>query len=137
MFIMQKRLLQFSGFSGVIAVSLGAMAAHGLRSKLETGLITETNLQTFDTAARYQMYHSIVLLIMALLIDKFDVKCVTRAGYCLMIGIVLFSGSLYLLSTAQLLGLGQVRWLGYITPFGGLFFIFGWLFLAVAGMKKN
>jgi uncharacterized membrane protein YgdD (TMEM256/DUF423 family) len=134
---MQKRLLQFSGFSGAIAVSLGAMAAHGLRSKLETGLITETNLQTFDTAARYQMYHSIVLLIIALLIDKFDAKSITRAGYCLMIGIVLFSGSLYLLATAKLLGLEHVNWLGPITPIGGLFFIFGWLFIVVASMKKS
>jgi uncharacterized membrane protein YgdD (TMEM256/DUF423 family) len=134
---MQKRLLQFGGFSGAIAVSLGAMAAHGLKSKLETGLITESNLQTFDTAARYQMYHSIALLIMALLTDKFDAKSITRAGYCMMTGIVLFSGSLYILATSRLLGLEHVEWLGPVTPVGGLFFIFGWALLAVAGLKKN
>jgi uncharacterized membrane protein YgdD (TMEM256/DUF423 family) len=134
---MQKRLLQFGGFSGAIAVSLGAMAAHGLKSKLETGLITEANLQTFDTAARYQMYHSIVLLVMALLIDKFDAKSITRAGYCLMTGIVLFSGSLYILATSRLLGLEHVEWLGPVTPIGGLFFILGWVLLIIASFKKK
>jgi uncharacterized membrane protein YgdD (TMEM256/DUF423 family) len=67
---MQNKLLQFSGFSGAIAVSLGALGAHGLKSKLETGLITESNLQAFDTAVRYQMYHSIALLAKAFLIKK-------------------------------------------------------------------
>ena len=134
---MQKRFLVFSGFSGAIAVALGAMAAHFLRSKLDSGLTTDTNLQTFETAARYQMYHSIVLLAVALFADKFNHKLIHKAGYCFMAGIVLFSGSLYLLATANLLGLTTVNWLGPITPIGGLFFISGWILLAFAGLKKK
>lgn len=134
---MQKRLLQFGGFSGAIAVSLGAMAAHGLKSKLETGLITESNLQSFDTAARYQMYHSIVLLALAFLIERFHVKLISSAAYCFMIGIILFSGSIYILSTSKLMGLENVHWLGPITPIGGLFFVCGWILLAIAGIKNK
>lgn len=134
---MQKRFLVFSGFSGAIAVCLGAMAAHFLKSKIETGLITETNLQTFETAARYQMYHSIALMSVALFSDKIKNKLLPKAGYCFMIGIVLFSGSLYLLSTASLFGISKVNWLGPITPIGGLFFIAGWLLLAFSAISVS
>ena len=134
---MQKRFLVFSGFSGAIAVALGAMAAHFLKSKVELGLMTEASLQAFETAARYQIYHSLALLIVALMVDKFDPKFISKVGYCFMAGIVLFSGSLYLLSTASLIGLSDMLWLGPITPIGGLFFIAGWLLLAFAGMKKK
>jgi uncharacterized membrane protein YgdD (TMEM256/DUF423 family) len=134
---MQNRFLVFSGFSGAIAVALGALAAHFLHSKLSTGLISEAQLAAFETAARYQVYHSIVLLILALMWEKFDAKMIAKVGYCFMAGIVLFSGSLYILSTAGLMGISNVRWLGPITPIGGLFFITGWLLLAWAGFKKN
>ena len=134
---MQKRFILFSGISGAAAVALGAMAAHFLKGKLDSGLITELNLQTFETAARYQMYHSIALLLVALLMDRIHSKLINKAGYCFMAGIVLFSGSLYLLSTANLIGLTNVHWLGPITPIGGLFFITGWILLAVAAVKKN
>lgn len=133
---MQKKLLIISGIFGALAVSLGAMAAHGLKSKLETGLITETNLQTFDTAAKYQMYHSIAILALAFLIEKFSAKLITAAAYCFTAGIVFFSGSLYLLATSKLLGLGEVSWFGPVTPIGGLFFISGWILIAIAGLKK-
>ncbi len=134
---MQKRFLVFSGFSGAIGVALGAMAAHFLKSKLESGLITEANLQAFETAAKYQLYHSLALFAIAIFVDKFDSKLISKAGYCFMAGIVLFSGSLYILTTAKLMGLGDLRWLGPITPIGGLFFITGWLLIAFAGMKKK
>lgn len=134
---MQKRFLVFSGFSGAIGVALGAMAAHFLKSKLETGLITEANLQAFETAAKYQIYHSLALLALAAFVDKLNEKIIPKVGFCFMAGIVLFSGSLYLLTTAKLMGLGDMRWLGPITPIGGLFFIVGWILLAFAGMKKS
>src|SRR3569832_1481021 len=101
---MQKRLIQFGGFSGALSVTLGALAAHGLKSKLDTGLITEANIQAFDTAARYQMYHSIALQAMAFLIEKFHVRLITGAAYCFLTGILLFSGSIYILSTSRLMG---------------------------------
>lgn len=142
---MQKRFLVFSGFSAAMAVALGAMGAHFLKSKLETGFITETNLQTFETAVKYQIYHSFAILIVVLLADRFKDKPVLssaqplfqKAAYCFMFGIVFFSGSLYLLSTANLLGLPGVRWLGPITPIGGLFFITGWILLGLAGLKNK
>ena len=150
---MQKRFLVFGGFSAAMAVAFGAMGAHFLKSKLETGLITETNLQTFETGVKYQIYHSIAILIVVLLADKFKGKLMAspsaklrinsteplfqKAGYCFMLGIVFFSGSLYLLSTANLLGLSNIRWLGPVTPIGGLFFIAGWVLLGVAGFKKK
>lgn len=134
---MQKRFLVFCGFSGAMAVALGAMAAHFLKSKVDLGIITETNLETFETAARYQMYHSIVLLAVALFSDKLNPKLIAKAGYCFMVGIVLFSGSLYLIATAGLIGFSDVRLLGPITPIGGMFFIVGWLILAYAGIKRK
>ena len=134
---MQKKLLIISGIFGALAVSLGAMGAHGLKSKLETGLITETNLQTFDTAAKYQMYHSIALLALVFLFEKFSKKLITAAVYCFIIGIVLFSGSLYILATSKLLGLSEVSWFGPVTPIGGLFFIMGWVLVIIAGVKKQ
>ena len=83
------------------------------------------------------MYHSLALLAVALFSDKFNHKLAHKAGYCFMAGIVLFSGSLYLLATANLLGLTAIGWLGPITPIGGLFFISGWILLAFAGIKKK
>lgn len=134
---MYKRLIAFAGISGAIAVALGAMGAHYLKSKLDSGDMTAAGLQAFDTAAKYQMYHSIALLVIALSIEKLNSRFIYKAAYCFMAGIVLFSGSLYLLSTAQLMGLTSVRWLGPVTPVGGLFFIAGWLLLAFSALKKG
>ncbi len=134
---MQKRFLVYSGFSGAIAVALGALGAHFLKTKVAAGVLTLDNLQAFETAARYQMYHSIALIAVALLTEKIKNNLLPKAGYCFMIGIVLFSGSVYLLSTASLIGLSDVHWLGPITPIGGLFFITGWLLLAFASIKHS
>lgn len=134
---MQKRILQFSGFSGAIAVSLGALAAHGLKSKYQAGLISESNLQAFETAARYQLYHSIALLVLVLFFDKLNTSLLIKTAYCFMFGIILFSGSLYILSTAPLIGLTNIQWLGPITPIGGIFFIAGWVTLAFNGIRSN
>lgn len=134
---MQKRLVAFAGISGALAVALGAMAAHLLRSRMEAGTITINDLQAFETAAKYQMYHSIVLLVIALLTDKLSSRYIYKAAYCFMAGIVLFSGSLYLLSTAPLIGLSGMRWLGPLTPIGGLFLITGWLLLAFSAVSTK
>ena len=133
---MTKRFLAFSGFSGAMAVALGAMGAHYLKQLLEAGYITSANLQAFETGVKYQIYHTIALLIIGLLSEKFNSKTLQKAGFCFMIGIVLFSGSLYLLSTASLIGLTKTHWLGPITPIGGLFFIIGWILLGLSGIGK-
>lgn len=132
---MKKLFLTTGGLLGATAVALGAIGAHFLKSKLETGLITETNLQSFDTAAKYQMYHALALLLLAFFAD--GNKLFKSSGYCFIIGVLFFSGSLYLLSTAGLMGLTNFRWLGPITPIGGLFFILGWCLVAIAGWKSN
>ncbi len=134
---MQKQFLVFSGFSGAIAVAFGAMGAHFLKSKLDGISFTETNLLTFETAVRYQMYHSIAILAVCLLSDKYKTKLLSKAGYCFMAGIVCFSGSLYFLSLGGLLGLTSIHWLGPITPIGGLFFIAGWVLLGMSGLERK
>ncbi len=119
-----------------MAIALGALGAHFLKDKVAMGVITLTNLQTFETAAKYQVYHSIALLLVALFSEVYENKLFQKAGYCFMIGIVLFSGSLYILSTAGLFGLSNIKWLGPITPIGGLFFIAGWILMGLGGYKR-
>ena len=134
---MQKRFLIFSGAAGALAVALGAMAAHALEKKVDGVMFTLRNLEVFETAARYQMYHALALLALAFLSEKLDPKMINKAGYCFMAGIVLFSGSLYLISTAGLIGLSSIKWLGPITPIGGLFFMAGWVLIIVSALKKK
>ena len=134
---MQKQFLIFGGFSAAICVILGAMGAHFFKMKLESGIVTVSDLQTFETAVKYQMYHSLALILLASLNDRLKDKLFQKAAYCFMLGIVLFSGSLYLLATANLIGLPTMRWLGPITPIGGLFFIAGWVIVGFAGLKRR
>jgi uncharacterized membrane protein YgdD (TMEM256/DUF423 family) len=102
--------------SALIAVALGAFAAHGLRARLTPEL-----LNTFETGARYQMYHALGLLAVAWACGRWPGAAAVLAGWLFVAGTIVFSGSLYLL------GLGGPRWLGAITPFGGLAFLIGWL----------
>ena len=111
--------------SGGLAVALGAFGAHTLENRL-----TEDALSTFETGARYQMYHALALLAVAFAITRWpDSNLPTTAGWLFVAGTVLFSGSLYLLS------LTDVRWLGAIAPLGGAAFITGWACLALAAWR--
>ena len=103
-----------------IAVAAGAFGAHGLRSRL-----APADLVTFETAVRYQMYHALALLAVAGLLAR-GAALAGAAGWSFLAGIALFSGSLYLLTLA-----GQ-RWMGAVTPLGGLAFLVGWVLLAVS-----
>jgi uncharacterized membrane protein YgdD (TMEM256/DUF423 family) len=125
------------GLSGAIAVALGALGAHFLKSKLDTGLITPDQLNGFDTAVKYQMYHTLAMLALVLLSKNMSHKFINWAFNCFLIGIVMFSGSLYFLCTRNLLGAEWLKALGPITPIGGLFFIAGWIFLVLVGLKKE
>ena len=110
---------------GVLSVAGGAFGAHALKGKL-----TETALGSFETGVRYQMYHAIALLIIALFISQNpQLKELVVAGWCFVTGVVLFSGSLYGLS------LFGIKALGPVTPLGGLAFIIGWLSLTLASSK--
>jgi uncharacterized membrane protein YgdD (TMEM256/DUF423 family) len=132
---MNKRFVIVGALLAAVSVILGAMGAHFLKSKLDTGLITEANLQTFETAVKYQMYHAIAILLVAFNADKLN--RIVAVVYSFLVGILLFSGSLYFLATAGLLGLSHIKWLGPITPIGGLCFIAGWLLLAFSVTKKQ
>ena len=110
-----------------VAVICGAFGAHALKTKL-----TPESLQTFETAVRYQFYHAFALLITGILYASFPGKLLQWSGNLFIAGIILFSGSLYVLC-----GLSSVKWIGAITPVGGLCFIIGWILLALACTKKN
>lgn len=125
------------GISGAVAVSLGALGAHALKNQLPGGLITPDLLNGFDTGVKYHMYHTIALLLSALLSLHVNSKALNTAFAFFLTGIVLFSGSLYFLCTRHLLGADWLSFLGPVTPVGGLFFVAGWLFLAFSVLKKS
>ncbi len=102
-----------------IAVALGAFAAHGLAPR-----VTPERLQTFETGVRYQMYHALALLLTGWLLHQLGTSGLTLAGWCFLTGIVLFSGSLYILV------LTDTPWLGALAPLGGAAFMLGWGWLA-------
>jgi uncharacterized membrane protein YgdD (TMEM256/DUF423 family) len=103
------------GLIGFCAVAAGAFGAHGLKA-----VITPSRLETFEVAVRYQMYHALALLVAGLL----DARA---AAWCFLVGTVIFSGSLYLLV------LTEQRWLGAVTPVGGIVLLAGWALLALQG----
>lgn len=134
---MNTKKLTMIGLLGAIAVALGALGAHFLKSKLPTGLITPDQLNGFDTAVKYQMYHTLAMLALVLLSKNTRHKFINWAYNCFLIGIIMFSGSLYFLCTRNLFGAEWLKVLGPITPIGGLFFIAGWIFLALVGFNKE
>lgn len=134
---METKKLSIIGLLGAIAVALGALGAHFLKGKLPTGLITIDQLNGFDTAVKYQMYHTLAMLALVLLSKNVSHKYINWAYYCFLIGIVMFSGSLYFLCTRNLFGAEWLKVLGPITPIGGLFFIAGWIFIAFIGLNKE
>ena len=106
----------FGGLFGFVAVAAGAFGAHVLRQSIRPEM-----LSVFETGVRYQMYHSLALLAVAWCAGRRPGWAVSFSGWCFVAGIVLFSGSLYLLA------LTHTAWVGAITPFGGLAFLAGWI----------
>lgn len=113
---MSRHLLLWGSINALLAVALGAFGAHGLKH-----LATDAALQTWHTAAQYHFYHALALMIIGMLVK--DYPGAITSGRFMLAGIVLFSGSLYLLA------LTQVKMLGAITPVGGVCFLLGWLWL--------
>lgn len=129
---MHKKFLIIAAILGAASVLLGAFGAHVLKA-----LLNEDTFQTFETAVRYQFYHVFALLISAILFQQFPNKYLVWSCRFFLTGIVLFSGSLYALVFFLSQGNTSMKWLGIITPFGGISFIAGWIFMALAIAKNK
>ncbi len=114
--------LAIGSINMAVVVMLGAFGAHGLKA-----MATAEQLAWWQTATQYYFFHALGLVIIGGLIKQFGISQIP--AYCLQMGIVLFSGSLYLM------GLGAPRWFGAITPIGGMLMIIGWIWLAVVAFK--
>jgi len=119
-----RALVAAGAINGAIAVAAGAFAAHALKARLDA-----RSLEVFETGARYQMYHALALLAVGWATTRWPGPLATWAGWLFLVGTLIFSGSLYALA------LTGVRWLGAMTPAGGLCFLGGWLCLALAARR--
>lgn len=130
---MNKLFITVASITGGLGVILGAFGAHALKAKL-----TPEQLQPFETGVKYQFYHTFALIAIALLAEKYSSQSslLNLAGYFFIAGIVLFSGSLYMLATRSLYGGESWTWLGPLTPIGGLSFVIGWCMLLWISIKN-
>lgn len=118
--------MAWGAINAALSVAAGAFGAHGLKARLTPDL-----LAVFETGARYHMYHALALVAVGLVAHLRGSALVTASAWAFTAGIVLFSGSLYVLA------LSGVRWLGAITPLGGVAFIAGWVLLAAAALRTG
>jgi uncharacterized membrane protein YgdD (TMEM256/DUF423 family) len=122
---MAKLFITLASLSGMLAVVFGAFGAHALKGKLD-----DQALKVFETAVQYHFYHTFALLVVGVIaLNQPQSVLLKSSGWLFVVGVLVFSGSLYLLS------LTGVRWLGAITPLGGLALIAGWACLAATGWK--
>jgi uncharacterized membrane protein YgdD (TMEM256/DUF423 family) len=128
---MHKGYIIAGSLFGALAVALDAFGAHTLKKTVDADTVA-----VFQTGVQYQMYHALALLATAILFERFPNKWIRWAGAAFIIGILLFSGSLYLLTALKATG-QELKAVGIVTPFGGAAFILGWLFLFSGIIKKN
>ncbi|KGO90464.1 DUF423 domain-containing protein [Flavobacterium suncheonense] len=127
---MDKKIIAVAAFMGAVAIILGAFGAHGLKE-----ILSESQLLTFETGVKYQMYHALFLLFVGttgLLSETSKKKILWLTG----LGVLFFSGSIYLLSTATATGL-EVKFLGPVTPIGGMLLIAAWILLFAKIFSKK
>ncbi len=129
---MNKTYLITGALLGAVSVILVAFGAHGLSSRMNAA-----TFDIFETAVKYQFYHVFALLGVAVITQFIPGSLINWSGKCFIAGIILFCGSLYVLSYFKMAGNEQMNWLGAITPVGGLCFIAGWILLAIAVLKSN
>jgi uncharacterized membrane protein YgdD (TMEM256/DUF423 family) len=128
---MQKFFLSSGAVLGALAVMLGAFGAHALKDKLSV-----EQLQVFETGVKYQFYHALALCILGVLTERHSSAALNWSGYSFIFGTLFFSGSLYLLASKNLLAIEGWKWLGPVTPMGGLAFIAGWALLLISCLRK-
>jgi uncharacterized membrane protein YgdD (TMEM256/DUF423 family) len=128
---MNKTFLITAAVLGALSVMLGAFGAHGLKGRMNA----ET-FEIFETAIKYQFYHVFALLAVGIISQFIPGSFITWSGRCFIAGIVLFCGSLYLLTYFKMINEQHMNWIGAITPFGGLCFISGWILLVVAVIRS-
>lgn len=129
---MHKGFIKTAAVFGLLSVALGAFAAHALKEK-----ISDYAVNIFETGVRYQFYHVFALLAAGILYKEFSNKFIRWSGIFFIAGIILFSGSLYILTYIKGAVMPGYNWIGAITPAGGLAFIFGWIFLFIGCLKKS
>lgn len=129
---MSRKFIALGALLAAIAVALGAFGAHGLKK-----IVEESTVQTFQTGVQYQLYHALAIILIGVLHEKNSSKLILYSGLFFISGIVLFSGSLYmltLLKATETIGFSK---LGLVTPFGGISFINGWICLFVSYWRKK
>lgn len=127
---MERKIVRIAAILGVLAIILGAFGAHALKR-----LLTLEQLNTFETGVKYQMYHALFLLFVGLSAQVSEVAK-KRIFYFVLVGVLFFSGSIYLLATNDLTTF-DFKIIGFITPIGGLLLIIGWMCLFIDFLKKK
>lgn len=127
-----KSIISLGAALAGIAVILGAFGAHALKQ-----ILPAEQIITFETGVRYQMYHSIALILVGFLLNEQRNRSLIWAAYCFITSILLFSGSLYALALLKANGQVGLGGLGVLTPIGGVFFISGWALMSIGVAKKQ
>jgi uncharacterized membrane protein YgdD (TMEM256/DUF423 family) len=122
---MERRFLAIGAVLGAVGVTAGAFGAHGLKS-----MVGADDLALFETGVRYHLVHALAVVLVGLVARRIPGRLVGAAGWLLVAGVAIFSGTLYVMA------LGGPRWLGAITPIGGTALIVGWALLAVAAWRR-
>lgn len=127
---MHKGFLKTASLLAALSVAMGAFAAHGLKD-----VISSRAVAIFETGVRYQFYHVFALFIVGILYHNFSSKFIVMSGWMFLVGILLFSGSLYALTAVEGMVQPGYKWIFAVTPIGGLAFILGWIFLFLGLFK--
>lgn len=129
---MSRKFIALGALLAAIAVALGAFGAHGLKK-----IVEESTVQAFQTGVQYQFYHALAIILIGVLYEKNSSKLILYSGWFFISGIVLFSGSLYMLTLLKATETVRLGKLGLVTPFGGISFIIGWICLFVSYWRKK
>ena len=128
---MNRRIILTASLFGAVAVMFGAFGAHSLKN-----VLSSDQLSSWNTGVQYQFYHTFALLFLSTF-ARFRTKLVDFAYLCFTLGVLLFSGSIYLMATKEITDIGFANIIGPITPLGGLFLIAGWMLLFLAALKNR